>query len=366
MYLNDCPLFSHFYKRGAPLTFYILLQIVLLSFVLYSFNQKASKKVAAFYAVIFLLVVSVIRYGIGIDFFSYQDYYEEISNGGYIKVEYGFIILSELSNFLGLGFQGVVAGYSILTILLLTFFYSRFSNNFLLTIYIFTMLPILYLSSFNVIRQFLTVAIFAYSINYILEKKLFIYILSILFAAFFVHKSALLMLPMYFILTRNLNGINYSIIIFLYMVSLQFIDFIVLKLGFSGIYLNGEYKNTGVNYLVFVYLLVFIYIFILKNKLINHRPENVVFINMTFICTLISFSPLFSDLPSAPFLRLTSFFTIAMPIIMVNVLPIIKNYRLRLVYFLGIVFAPTLYFYVTLIFKGGLYKLTPYSTFVFN
>jgi len=335
--------------------------------VLYSFKQKVSKNIAVLYAVVFLLTMSVLRYGIGVDFFTYQEYYIEISNIGHTDyAEYGFILLSQLSVYLGIGFQGVVAVYAILTVILFAVFYSKYSNNVLLSIYIFTMLPLLYLASFNVIRQFLAVALFSFSIRYIFEKKLILYIACLLFTAFFVHKSVIIMLPMYFILTRNLNIFNYIFITLLYIVLLQFVELIITTLGFSQIYLNGSIKNTGVNYLVLIFFILFAYIYYWKKKLVSHKPENIIFINLTFICTLVSFSSMFTDLPSGPFLRLSSFFTIAIPIILVNILPVIKSYKFRLVYFFGLIFASTLYFYAVLIFKGGLYKLTPYTTIIFN
>ena len=234
--------------------------MLLLSLVLYPFRQRLTKKIAALYATIFLLTMSVLRYCVGIDFFSYQDNYLIVSNGEFLNTEYGFLILSQICDYLGLGFQGVVASYATLTILLFISFYSRFSNNILLSIYIFAMMPILYLASFNVIRQFLAVAIFAYSIRFVFERKLILYVAFILFAAFFVHKSVLIMLPMYFLLSRNLNGRNYVVITSLYIISLQFIDFIMLKVGGSAIYLNGHFEDAGINSLVFIYFIMFIFI----------------------------------------------------------------------------------------------------------
>jgi hypothetical protein len=347
---------------------YIFLQVILLFFVCFSLKYKKFNNVGIFFAFIFIITIGMFRYEVGIDYNSYSEYFVSLSKGEVVNVEYGFVFVSHIAIFFGLGFQGVIAVYSFLSALFINAFYCRFSDKPLLSIYIYAMLPILYLSSFNVIRQFLAVAIFAYSIRFIVERKFLFYVLLTCLSAFLVHKSAVLMLPLYFFLARNPSAFIYFVAVFFYFFTLKFVDFVIIHLGFSGIYTSeiSHFKNTGVNNLVLVYLLLFIFILFIRDKLLNINKNNIIFINMVFLSVLVALSPLFTDLPSAPFLRLTTFFTIALPVILVNTIPALKYKFFKWGYFLSIILLPAAYFYFTLVFKGGLYKLTPYQLSLFH
>ncbi|MAD15239.1 MAG: hypothetical protein CL579_04060 [Alteromonadaceae bacterium] len=345
---------------------YISLHISLLFVCLFPFKNKDAKYVAAFFLIVFLILLSVVRLGVGVDFYSYESYYIALNDGKNINVERGFILVSRLMDLFGIGFQGVIALYALTTIFLIVRFYSRFSRNLLMSLFLFYSLPILYLSSFNVIRQFLVVAMFAYSLKYLVNRNLFFYFFINLFAAVFIHKSAVLMLPLYFFIHLEFSLSKYLILSVAYILALQFLEVIVSSLGFSAIYLNGNFQNTGVNYLVFVFFALFLFIYYFKKSLFLQSKDNIVFVNLMFVCTLISFSSMFSNFPSAPFMRLSTFFTIALPVLIVNVFPLIKNYSFRVYYLACVLALPTVYFYASLMLRGGKNKLVPYTTFIFG
>ena len=343
-----------------------MLQVLALILVFLAAGAVRAEMPVVFSITFMLCLISALRHQVGVDFNTYFDYYTEISVGKEAPAEYGFVMLARFCEVIGVGFQGLIFVYSLLIAYFSSSSFIKFSSRPALSVYIFAMLPILYLASFNIMRQFLAVTIFLFSLRYIASGRMYSYILTIAAAALVAHKSIILMLPLYFILGRKLNFWHYGLVALLYIALLQFLEILIELLGFSSVYLGGAFENTGVNFLVVAYAIIFLMIFLMRGVLVRKLEKNVIFVNMAFFSMLVSLTPLLTDLPTAPILRMSSYFTIGLPILFANMINIFYGVYTRFFLMIGLIIPVTVYFYATLYFNGAAYKLTPYRTFIFE
>jgi transmembrane protein EpsG len=141
----------------------------------------------------------------------------------------------------------------------------------------------MYYSLFNGLRQDLSVGIFIYSTKYILEKNKIKYILLIIFAIL-VHKSAIILLPLYWVVNIRFN--NFMVILILIIsVILIYIDITsYIKLALTNFnlpyvaYISGNKfsssPNMYIKFVTIISILGAIGLFILNR---NNPKENIVF-----------------------------------------------------------------------------------------
>lgn len=221
-----------------------------------------------------MAIVSGFRYKIGSDYLQYELVHIRILEDAYeafVLIEPFHVLLTFLADVNGFGFQFVVFLYSILTIY--TFyvgfrFYSRDKVVFLLATMLF--LGLMYASSLNGIRQYLAAGIFLVSTRYIISRRFMMFV-TFIFMAFLVHKSAILLLPTYFLYKRfNTNivllsiGIIFTFIFFLDIVNFDIPEAIILALNFIGIdyviYLDyGVFSGAPPVYTFFITLLTIVF-----------------------------------------------------------------------------------------------------------
>ncbi len=341
--------------------YYIYIQCMLLLLSIFHPNKVLMVRFSVFYMVIILVLFSGLRSEVGIDFNSYQHYYNEIVENQNINVEYGFVLVSLMCDRLTLGYHGVLFIYSTLTVIMIVSFYMRFSDQPLLSVYLFFSLPILYLSSFNIIRQFLAIAIFVYALKFLNNRHIWIYFICCIFSGIFVHKSAFLMLPMYFVLSIRFKNISYFYLMLIYFSLFFFADILAREIGFSGRYFSTKYMVNAYSYISLLFLLFSLLVLILKTRLILINDRNVVIVNMIFFGALIVSTPIIFDIPSGPIMRLSSYFTVAIPVILVNINSMFSSLKYKYIYKSFLFFLSVVYFYMTLIYKGNVYNLIPYD-----
>ncbi|QNU66607.1 EpsG family protein [Ruminiclostridium herbifermentans] len=146
-----------------------------------------------------LFVVGAIRWDVGTDFEKVYEYGFNliIADGEQPRWELGFTYLIKLIALFTDECQWMFAGTAFVFCFFVYKAIFNSSKNVCQSIFL-LLITTLYFFSLNGIRQGIAVAIFLYSIKYIKDKKLFKYILVILFAASF-HTIALIFLPLYFI-----------------------------------------------------------------------------------------------------------------------------------------------------------------------
>lgn len=152
------------------------------------------------FPIILLAIVFGFRYGVGVDYFSYEDLYfsqrwHSIFEGN--SNEYIFSWIYCTCYKLGLPYTFVQI---VLNFIFFFFFYKSFEDEkkiffWLILFFFFTGVLFLYL---NIQRQGIALAILIYSVRYIKKKRFYLFSLCVLGAMGF-HFSALLFFPIYFI-----------------------------------------------------------------------------------------------------------------------------------------------------------------------
>lgn len=259
-------------------------------------NLKIKRAAQIFIIIVFYLVAGM-SYKIHNDYFVYENIYTKInfSNLKYINFEKGYVVLNAIFNrfFDFYTFKSLVY---LVNILLIYRGLKKILNQEKVCIalglmyLLFGQFYSMYLSAF---RQSIAIAIFIYSLSYIRDKKIIKYTLSIILA-FFFHKSAIILYPIYFIFNKSLkikmkfNIYFYIILNILIMIPelsksivLSFSKVVsLLKLGsLSDSYLfkesNFEIKNIIFN----------LFLFILYGYLKNKKEDY--FVNKGLFCYII-------------------------------------------------------------------------------
>ena len=146
-----------------------------------------------------LFLPAALRLEVGNDYESYVDTIHEIYVGGYVVTEPLFNLLvkflCECSG--GENYLLVFAFFSFITLwIFLKAIYEQ-TEDFPLTFYLFMTLGI-YFRTYNTMRYYLVLAITLFSFRYLLKKEYIKFLLLIVFSSF-LHKSVLVVIPLYFL-----------------------------------------------------------------------------------------------------------------------------------------------------------------------
>lgn len=341
--------------------------IILFIFCLFlSVSIDSSKGMKKAFIVLFILVISLfsgLRFGVGTDYFNYVNYIEKISLGANTYMEPGFEWVVRLLSFSGLGSQSVFLLFSFFTVFFYCCYISRKSNLIGISLLSFVGLSIFYLATMGGIRQFFAISLFLFSFKYIDNKELYKFILMIIIAAFF-HSSAVLMLPVYFIINKKIPIWIYCVSLFAVCFFSGYVVNFLNYIGFSGAYLNvGHFLNYGFNLkfvFVFVLLISLLYLRWRGVLIFSTKPES---INMLAIACSISVLPIiFNEMPSKPFIRLTSYFTPVIIIIIGDLILLFsKDKRTKIFLYLIVCLLLMVAYFALLYFQGKEYSLVPYA-----
>lgn len=149
-------------------------------------------------------IVIGLRYDVGIDWKNYKALLEELINKGTTnsEIEYGYYLLMKTVYYLRLNYVSI---FIFIAFLQIVFLYARgkdFNKVFpFMIIFFFTMGNFIY--SLNIMRQMMAISIIFYGTKFIINKN-FIAWLLICVLAFFIHKTAIICIPFYF-LNKNLS-----------------------------------------------------------------------------------------------------------------------------------------------------------------
>lgn len=306
------------------MTIYLIILLFLFlcfSIELFIYGHKLLKTYLFFISFLILLTLSGIRYDVGVDYLSYKNIYID-SRELYGLKEGGFILITELFHWLEIPFDFFCFCFSFLTLFLAYKFILKNSPSPFFSILIYYALGNLYFSSFNAIRQSLAIMIFINIIPFILQKKIFKFILLVILTAYFVHASALLLLPIYFFLRRTWR-VKSQLLILAIVCGFSFIIIPIIELSPYAIYLKFESFSGGVpptNYLLGLISLITI-CYALKHDMWYEKHK--AFINMNFVSfLLILLLFIFENTPLImPINRVLGYFTM----IYIIILPLLYN-----------------------------------------
>lgn len=269
------------------------------------FCDKFTLNVKEIISLLFIAVIVGFRYEVGNDWYNYKEFYLE---SGYISIddyyfEPGYFYFNQILNKIGFSYQ--------LTFFFLAAFtwyivFKSLHKKYLAYLLFFIFCTEFFFWSMNGVRQFIAIVIFGFSIRFIIEKKIYKYILSLFFASLF-HSSAILLLPAYFL--RNKFFYNRYIFIILFIISFLFgtnpftaqlieqllsniILLLQLERGAEYLIQSGgltriteESISIGIGYYLFI--LTNFVVILLSRNIIDHNKKLSIYFTLFFMGSII-------------------------------------------------------------------------------
>lgn len=217
-------------------------------------EYKKNSRLVIIMSFLVLLFISSFRGDFTSDYKNYRDLFSYYSNFTIYQVlvnpklrsqELAYVLLNILTYEMGGSYVVFVSVISFLTLL---FFYKGFwhdSDNVWLSIVMFVSIGSYY-TSFNISRQILAVSVTFSGAKYLYDRKLTKYFITILLASLF-HRTALILIPFYFILNMELNWKSVTIVALCTIGIVLALDKILdlVRLYIYSAYRNDYYGMTG-------------------------------------------------------------------------------------------------------------------------
>ncbi len=166
-------------------------------------RQQMLNRILILTVFLLLFAVSACRIAVGNDYWVYRDGFLLIEQDRYVSYEPGFVwVVKFLQSMLNHDqYLPIFGFFSLFTVLFFVKSMADLSENFCLTVFM-LMAGGYYFSSLNSVRYYLVLAVAMYSIKYVLRDEWGKFLLWILAASLF-HKSVLVVIPLYFLASRN-------------------------------------------------------------------------------------------------------------------------------------------------------------------
>ena len=166
-------------------------------------RQQTVNRILIVAIFLLLFAVSACRIAVGNDYWVYRDDFLLIEQNRHVSFEFGFVwtvrVLQSMLNHDQ--YLPVFAVFSFFTVLFFVRGMADLSEQFAFTVFL-LMTGGYYFSSLNSVRYYLVLSIALYSIKYVLNGEWGKFIFWIVLAAAF-HKSVLVVIPLYFLASRN-------------------------------------------------------------------------------------------------------------------------------------------------------------------
>lgn len=355
--------------------FYILLSILIIGILgIASFFPVSERVLISLFVFFILLFIEGLRKGIGTDYKTYYDFLVS-NNGAEFDMEPPYSLMKWVINTLGIPPMAFFLFTTFLTLFFVFKSFYKYSASFELTLILFILVGI-YTNSFNVIRQFIAAAIYmCYALKYIREGDFKRYFLVVICAALF-HYSALVLVPVYFVVKREysltfLSASIFGAIVFnMGFLNVSFISSILFMLPakyagylqFLQHYLSELHEPLLLKFLNNIDKIIIVYVlFYNKKKLIAINPLNLYIINFYFLFTVYTLA----TRGLAEIQRLGYFFYVFSPLAITLLIWIVdnKNFRACLTIFIVLVY---LVYFSVIILKGNIGEVIPYQTVIYD
>lgn len=177
----------------------------------------APKKQELYYWIsfVFMFILSAFRdVSVGTDTIAYEMLFRRVEDGGLIgRLERGWYYMNKWIVDFGGGFEWVLIISTILILIPLFWVIKKHSLNPMLSVFLFLAFYI-YLQSFNISRQVVSVSIVFASFHFLIKEKYKYYIMGVFLASLF-HTTAMVCIPLIFANRIRYNKIWWSILIIL-------------------------------------------------------------------------------------------------------------------------------------------------------
>lgn len=231
-------------------------------------------------------LVAGLRYGIGFDYRHYLPLFEKIQSLSWSELpayqyEPGFSALTKLLMLISADPVFLYMVYALLMMGIVGYVVWRRSAIPWLSFFCFVTLAF-FASAMNLLRQTFAAFIFLLAVPYLQKRRIIPYMLLVLLAAG-MHKTALILIPVYFIAHLPLNrytGAVYgggALLVFLFS---DYIMHFALRYVFSYYTEDTVYYNSSSFIYVMVPVVLSCLIIVFKGRLCKEQPENIVYVNL--------------------------------------------------------------------------------------
>lgn len=262
-----------------------------------NFNKKKN-------TVFFIVIVAILCFFAGIrtnigDTNTYLRYIRDTPSSFHVffstldfSTEFGFKILMFFLKKIFFGnSQLVLAFFSTVTIIITLLMYKKSVKNYDLAVYVFITSAI-YMTIMNGVRQYFVAGLFFLTLPLVKDKKFIKYVFVILLLAT-IHKSALLLIPVYFVL--NIRPWSKKSWLFIFVILLAFLLFPIYGNYLANYLISNDVyasyarefmdSQNGSNIIRFVVALVPVVMsYFCKNDLIENEP----YYSIVFNCSLLN------------------------------------------------------------------------------
>lgn len=319
--------------------FVILFLLIIISLLcLYKRDSTSLNSNSYLFIFIILVLFAGIRYKVGVDYISYNNLYN-LDQGLYDMKEKGFIHINEILNKNRIPFYFLTILFSFFSVLFTFSFIKHESKYIFLSILIYYCFGNFYFSTFNAIRQGLSIPIFLNMLLFVRDKNLIYYFLVMLFTSFFVHYSILLLAPLYFILTIRFNILIKLSIIIVSIFSSSIIIALISISSYSSYLLFENFASPIpiTYYIIFILSIILFIHYLRQNKL---SIMDIIYENINFIFILLFIQMIiFNNSPLIMILnRIIGYFTLTYVVLIPNYIHhFIKDSNRKILYILCVI-----------------------------
>jgi len=351
----------------SSLIFYVIAFILSASIV--GYGIKRGYKVAIALGLALPIAISRLKFGVGTDYTSYVQTFKVINGLGLSeflrnfgdKYEIGIYALARIASLFPYELNIFFGLFSFGTLVFLYLGLKRYKLPYIwlvILLYLFVLFP----TSLNLVRQMLAASIFFYATSLIHQKKLWKYVLLVAFAGLF-HKSALLLLPVYFLgkafspmkILRSRSMVVIGIVLSLLIVAGPPIVTSLLNISVFEKYDKYQTISQPSAGIVLTAKLATLGIITIFLRRIRQYPYFAFFYIMTTIEVLV----LILGLSSIDLSRFSIYFSI-FPLILLTYIARTFDKRSRFIIFTIIILYSMLFFWASYLLKGGS-EIFPYQ-----
>lgn len=329
--------------------------------------QKSAKVIVihqshifAFLSFLPVFITSALRYQVGVDYMSYRWLFELVAQGRDIHAEKGYRLLNEAVRLYTHEPQWIFVITALISLGLLFWGIYKYSPSPAMSIFLLVTMGYLF-SSFNILRQYIAIALIFVALKLIKENRFLPFVFVVL-AAMLFHKTAIIMIPMFFLVRLRLKQS------YMFMIALVGMGCIPLRGVLTNILVNTfypQYAGTDLIqplsafefvYYVGIFGLLVLMCFAYKAEFFKDTYNLIVF-NSVFYSLLIygclSFVPEIN--------RIAVYIEIFVILLIPRLLQAEKNQKTRRLYTIGIVLLFSVFFIVSVGIMGR-YGVLPYQT----
>lgn len=346
---------------------YTLNLILIIIMFIYSKFKKSitgNSNIKYGYWIIFLslFLISGFRVvGTGTDTTLYKLYFETIDlynyNTTWLDFEIGYYLLNEFVRLITDDYQYIFILAAFVTQYLINKTLKDYSLSYSLSIFLYITL-FFYYHSFNILRQYIAISLVFFSIKYIINKDLWKFLCIVLIASLF-HRTALIMLPFYWISRWNISNLMYIILTLIAIIFsiatdkiVHLISLVIPKFTF---YVNYSQEGASVNSIILIISIVIIFSLIYRKRLILKDKSTTIYINLVY------FALFFNILVKGNFVfsRIGEYFYIFILLLIPVCIKILNKY-IRVILYLLII--PIMFLYHNYLMSSNNSGVVPYES----